>query len=193
MDEIPGALIGSLRSAVSFATDALQFSRPREPRRGEPPDGIIAELARPALAARALHGGAARCAAAPRARRESHAGFFGCLRRASSGRHFRSGSVQAQSMRTGAARGGASGARRRTRPSPTRAQTLCSAAAPLQAADLDAGALERLFPQPWRHEELDERAGCCRSSTAPTVTWCCGPRSCACCGRTASCCAPGVI
>ena len=36
------------------------------------------------------------------------------------------------------------------------------------------------------------KARCSRSSTATTATSCCAPRSCACCGRTGTCCAPAA-
>jgi len=86
----PWCLIGSLRRATSFATDALDFyglaCRP-----GEPPAGILAEL--PGRRLQHEHSSAARCAPASRARGEPARGFLRWFRRRPSGRHVRSGPV----------------------------------------------------------------------------------------------------
>ncbi|MFZ0500450.1 MAG: hypothetical protein WAM52_15070 [Steroidobacteraceae bacterium] len=152
----PWSLIGSLRRATSFATDALDFHGLAS-RAGEPPHGVLGELpnrrlqhehSMAVLRDEPLH-------LAPG--ETLHAGFFGiCVADhpdATSETDLsilsRIGALPEATPPEGSTNSSLAGA----------GQTLFSAAAPLQAGDLDAGALERLFPPPWRHEETDERGG----------------------------------
>ncbi len=73
----PWALIGSLRQAVSFATDALRAPRPCDPRRRRRRRPARADVAGEASSARALDGSDPGCALAARARGVGHFGFFG--------------------------------------------------------------------------------------------------------------------
>lgn len=152
---IPWSLIGSLRRAGSFATDALDFHGLAS-RAGEPPVGIVGEL--PDRRLQHEHSMAVLRDEPLRLGPGEglHAGFFGLfvadhpeatsaadLSRVSSVLTLPEAAPAAVSIDPTAADGGA--------------RTLFSAATPLQAADLETQALRRLFPPPWRHEETDER------------------------------------
>ena len=150
----PWCLIGSLRQAVSFATDALDFHGLAS-RAGEPPVGIVGEL--PGRRLQHEHSmPVLRDAPLRLAPGETvDAGFFGVFvddhpRATSDADLSRLSGILTLPEATPAklsvesAQAGA-------------AATLFSWAAVLQAADLDAGTLRRLFPPPWRHEESDER------------------------------------
>ncbi len=155
----PWCLIGSLRRAISFATDALDFHGLAS-RAGAPPAGILGEL--PGRRLQHEHSMAVlRDAPLRLGPGESlQAGFFGLFVADHPAATARSGSVQSR-CGTGVARGGSLAASHRSDSARAGAseRTLFAAAAPLQATDLDAGALRRLFPPPWRHEETDERSG----------------------------------
>ena len=151
----PWCLIGSLRQATSFATDALDFHGLAS-RAGEPPIGIAGELRGRRL--QHEHSMAVLCDAPLRLApgESAHAGFFGVFvadhpAATSAGDLSRLGAVLAlpeaapAAVPTDAPDGAASD------------RTLFSAAAPLQVSDLDADALRHLFPPPWRQEESDER------------------------------------
>ncbi|MGH8294124.1 MAG: GH36-type glycosyl hydrolase domain-containing protein [Steroidobacteraceae bacterium] len=153
----PWCLIGSLREAVAFATDALDFHGLAS-RAGEPPAGMTGDL--PARRLQHEHSMAAlRDAPARLAPGESlQAGFFGIF-------------VPDHPGATSAAdlsRVSSIGALPESSPAAVPAaaplddasgQTLFSAAAPLPAADLEPEALRGLFPPPWRHEETDGQGG----------------------------------
>ncbi|HEY7890288.1 MAG TPA: hypothetical protein VIC29_18860 [Steroidobacteraceae bacterium] len=151
----PWCLIGSLRRATSFATDALDFHGLAS-RAGEPPAGIVGEL--PGRRLQHEHSMAVLCDAPLRlAPRESgHAGFFGVFVADHPG-----ATSEADLSRV-------SGLLALPEAAPAAVpadvpegdasdRTLFSAARPLQVSDLDADALRRLFPPPWRQEEADER------------------------------------
>jgi 1,2-beta-oligoglucan phosphorylase len=150
----PWCLIGSLRRAVSFATDGLDFHG-LATRAGQPPAGMQADLPSRRLqhehAMAVLRDAPVRLAAGARL----HAGFFGAF-----AADHPSATAEADLSRVGAVL-----ALPESSPPPpsrdesgasTAARTLFSALPPLQAADLDEEALRRLFPPPWRHEEADE-------------------------------------
>jgi 1,2-beta-oligoglucan phosphorylase len=152
----PWCLIGSLRRAASFATDALDFHGLAS-RAGEPPTGLVGELPGRRLqhehSMAVLRDEPLRLAAGE----SLPAGFFGLFvadhpDASSQADLSRVGGVLALPEAVPAADsmepaegGGGDG-------------TLFSAAAPLEAADLDDDALRGLFAPPWRHEENDERS-----------------------------------
>jgi cellobiose phosphorylase len=152
----PWSLIGSLRSAISFATDALDFHGLAS-RAGEPPDGILGEL--PGRRLQHEHSMAvlrdAPLRLAPGG--SLHAGYFGIFVADHPG-----ATSEADLSRLGATLAlpeAASPELLKEMPLADASGTLFSAATPLQAADLDTGSLQRLFPPPWRHEETDGPAG----------------------------------
>jgi cellobiose phosphorylase len=150
----PWCLIGSLRKAVSFATDGLDFYGLAS-RAGQPPVGMTADLPGRRLqhehAMAVLRDAPVRLAPGERL----DAGFFGVFVADHGG-----ATSEADLSRVGAAL-----ALPESSPPPPppdvsaaspAAPTVFSATDPLRAADLDGDALRRLFPAPWRHEELDE-------------------------------------
>ncbi|HEU5442301.1 MAG TPA: hypothetical protein VFU61_00655, partial [Steroidobacteraceae bacterium] len=154
----PWCLIGSLRRATSFATDALDFYGLAS-RAGEAPAGALGEL--PGRRLQHEHSMAVlRDAPLRLGPGESlDAGFFGLfvpdhpgatsqsdLSRVSEIMALPEATPAAASVDPPAADGGS--------------RSLFSAATPLPAADLDREALRRLFPAPWRQEETDERGRC---------------------------------
>ena len=164
----PWCLIGSLRRAVSFATDALRFPWARDPRRRSRP---------PAWRAICRAGGCStstrwrccamrRCASPPEQR--LHAGFFGVFAADHPERHGRgrprrgSSAVSALPEPAPAVRAARTAVRRK--PAAQRssaARRLCRR--PISTTD----ALRRLFPPPWRHEEARRaRRAACPSFTA---------------------------
>lgn len=152
----PWCLIGSLRQATSFATDALDFHGLAS-RAGAPPCGIIDEL--PGRRLQHEHSMAVLRDAPLRLSpgETLHAGFFGSFvadhREATS-------AADLAALAEILALPEAAPAEPPAVSAPAGAsQTLFSATAPLQAGELDSGALRRLFPPPWRHEENDERGG----------------------------------
>ena len=154
----PWCLIGSLRRAASFATDALDFQG-LAGRAGEPPAGILGDL--PGRRRQHEHSMAVlRDEPIRLAPGESlHAGFF-----AGFVADHPDATAEADLSRVGTilALPEAVPPRAAADLPPAAhpdAQTLFSAAAPLRALDLDTEALRRLFPAPWRHEETDGRGG----------------------------------
>jgi len=153
----PWCLIGSLRKAVSFATDALDFHGLAS-RAGQPPAGMVADLPDRRLqhehAMAVLRDTPLRLAPGERV----HAGFFGIFAADHAG-----ATTEADLSRIGAVlslpESSPPPASLQTPPASPSARTLFSALTPLQATDLDGDALRRLFPPPWRHEEADERDG----------------------------------
>lgn len=156
----PWCLIGSLRRAESFATDALDFHGLAS-RAGEPPAGMLGEL--PGRRLQHEHSMAVlRDAPMRLAPGETlQTGFFGGfladhpeatseadLARVSTMLALPESAAPAAALTAEAPLAG-----------PPAARTLFSAAAPLQVIDLDTDALRRLFPPPWRHEETDGRGG----------------------------------
>jgi 1,2-beta-oligoglucan phosphorylase len=154
----PWCLIGSLRKAISFATDALDFHG-LAGRSAAPPAGILGEL--PGRRLQHEHSMVVlRDAALGLGPRESgHAGFFGGI-----AADHPDATTEADLSRLGemltlpeaspaiatAASAAASGT------APAAARSLFSSSRPLPAIDLDAQALQQLFPPPWRHEETGE-------------------------------------
>jgi cellobiose phosphorylase len=151
----PWCLIGSLRRATGFATDALDFHGLAS-RAGEPPAGMLGEL--PSRRLQHEHSMAVlRDAPIRLAPGESaQAGFFG-------GFLPDHPDATSEADLAGVA---AMLALPEASPAPSAidlpltggndVRTLFSSTAPLQAVDLDTDALRTLFPPPWRHEETDE-------------------------------------
>jgi len=158
----PWCLIGSLRRTLAFATDALDFYGLAS-RAGEPPAGILGEL--PGRRLQHEHSMAVlRDEPLRLAPGESlHTGFFGMV-----AADHPAASSAADLSRVSAilalpeAAPAVEAAAKLPDPPPAAAgdRSLFSAATPLQSADLDADALRRLFPPPWRHAETDEHGGC---------------------------------
>ncbi|HEV2270040.1 MAG TPA: hypothetical protein VGR92_11315 [Steroidobacteraceae bacterium] len=151
----PWSLIGSLRRATSFATDALDFHGLAS-RAGEPPRGMVGEL--PGRRLQHEHSMAVLCDAPLRLApgESAHAGFFGVY----VADHPDATSEEDLSRVSGilALPEAAPAAGPTDAPDGAASdRTLFSAATPLQVSDLDADALRRLFPPPWRQEETDER------------------------------------
>ena len=153
----PWCLIGSLRRATAFATDALDFYGLAS-RAGEPPSGIMGEL--PGRRLQHEHSMAVLRDAPLRlaAGESAQGGFFGVFVADHPGATSEADLSRVRAVvalpeatppaATGQPPADAAGDR-----------TLFSAATPLQVCDLDADALRRLFPPPWRQEETDEQAG----------------------------------
>ncbi|HVC31134.1 MAG TPA: hypothetical protein VND24_08095, partial [Steroidobacteraceae bacterium] len=151
----PWCLFGSLRRAAGFATDALDFYGLAS-RAGEAPAGMAGDLPERRLqhehSMAVLRDAPARLAPG----QSLQTGFFGIF-------------VADHPGATSAAdlsRVSVIGALPESSPAAVPAVPVCadesngtlfSAATPLPAADLDADALRRLFPPPWRHEETDDR------------------------------------
>jgi 1,2-beta-oligoglucan phosphorylase len=153
----PWCLIGSLRRATAFATDALDFHGLAS-RAGEPPSGILGEL--PGRRLQHEHSMAVlRDAPIRLAPGESlHAGFFGGFVADHPGATSEADLSRVSGiLELPEATPATVSASLPLGDSPAR--TLFSATTPVQAAELDADALRRLFPPPWRHEETDERGG----------------------------------
>jgi cellobiose phosphorylase len=149
----PWCMIGSLRHATSFATDALDFHGLAS-RAGAPPAGMAGELPNRRLqhehAMAVLRDAPVRLGAGE----SLQAGFFGVFAPDHPGATgeadlSRVSAILALSAAApvAAAPGAAAG---------PEARTVFSASAPLQATDLDTEALRRLFPPPWRHEEISD-------------------------------------
>ena len=153
----PWCLIGSLRKATSFATDALDFHGLAS-RQGAAPAGMTGELPSRRLqhehAMAVLRDGPLRLAPG----QSAHAGFFGLFvpdHPGATGEADLSRVSAILSMPESAP--GSAPASMEVSLAGTDARTLFSAATPLRAMDLDTEALGRLFPRPWRHEETNER------------------------------------
>ncbi len=73
------------------------------------------------------------------------------------------------------------------------AQSLFTAAPLLAVSDLMRAACRSCFPRRGVTRSATSRAACFHSFTLRTATWCCGQRSCRCCDRMDSCCAPVAI
>ena len=153
----PWCLIGSLRKATSFATDALDFHG-LATRAGAPPVGMAGDLPNRRLqhehAMAVLRDAPVRL----RAGESLHAGFFGVFAADHPG-----ATSEADLTRVSAALAlpESSPVAVPTGMSVTgpEARTLFSVTTPLHATDLDAERLRRLFPPPWRQEESDEQGG----------------------------------
>ncbi|HEY1891933.1 MAG TPA: hypothetical protein VGG63_16115 [Steroidobacteraceae bacterium] len=152
----PWCLIGSLRRTISFATDALDFYGLAS-RAGEPPCGILDDL--PGRRLQHEHSmPVLRDAPLRLAPGETlHAGFFGIF----VADHPDASSAADLARLAGILALPEAAPAELSLDSLTAggSRTRFSAAAPLQVTDLDAGALRRLFPSPWRHEESDQRGG----------------------------------
>ncbi len=154
----PWCLTGSLRRAVSFATDALDFHGLAS-RAGEPLTGMLGELPDRRLQHEhslvVLRDAPLRLAAGESAQ----AGFFGGFTddhpdATSAADLSRVSAILAVPEAAPAAADLPLTDLPLTGPAP--GKTLFSLTTPLQAIDLDADALRRRFPPPWRHEESDE-------------------------------------
>ena len=156
---IPWSLIGSLRKAVSFATDARQFFG-LSARAGLPPVGLAGEL--PNRRLQHEHSMVVIRDAPLRLEPGSPAttGFFGSLIE-----DHPAATAPADLERVDPvlalpeAQGPASLKEPPTIPSdsqPAVTATLFTASESLRPTDLDTGALCKLFPPTWRHEEKDE-------------------------------------
>ncbi|MGH8258613.1 MAG: hypothetical protein ACREUG_02875, partial [Steroidobacteraceae bacterium] len=166
----PWCLIGSLRSAVSFATDALQFQGPAG-RSGQAPAGMTGEL--PGRRLQHEHSLAVIRDAPIRIEpgRSVAAGFFGLFAAdhpAATGASDLARLNEIRALPEAAppiASGASATAARREPPSagtqfgaatPSSAATLFSASAIAEPIDLDSQTLRAQFTPPWRHEERDE-------------------------------------
>ena len=150
----PWSLIGSLRKAVSFATDALDFYG-LACRAGGAPPGMLGEL--PGRRLQHEHSMAvlrdAPIRLSPSER--SHAGFFGAFAAdhpEATSQADLSRVVEILKLPQAAPPARPSGPAAGSDP-----RSLFSATTPLPTLDLDSDALRRLFPPPWRHEETGER------------------------------------
>jgi 1,2-beta-oligoglucan phosphorylase len=150
----PWCLIGSLRRASSFATDALDFHGLAS-RAGEPLTGMLGEL--PARRLQHEHSMVVlRDAPLRLAPGESlHAGFFGSFVADHPDATSEADLSRVSAILSLPEAAPAPASTDLPLSGPTPAQTLFSSTAPLQALDLDSDALHRLFPSPWRHEESD--------------------------------------
>ncbi|HJS90685.1 MAG TPA: hypothetical protein VJ738_12040 [Steroidobacteraceae bacterium] len=153
----PWCLIGSLRNATSFATDALDFHG-LAGRSGEAPPGILGEL--PGRRLQHEHSMAVlRDAALPLGCGESaEAGFFGAVVPDHPDATTDADLARLASILTLPEASPAAASGEPAFPPVTRAgaRSLFSSSPALRATELDASALEQLFPLPWRHEETDE-------------------------------------
>ena len=153
----PWCLIGSLRRAASFATDALDFLGLAS-RAGEPPAGLPDKL--PDRRLQHEHSMAVlRDEPLRLGPGESlQAGFFGLFvadhptatTQADLSRVSEILALPESAPPPGSSDSSVAGAS---------ARTLFTTATPLRAVDLDSEALRRLFPPPWHHEESDEQGG----------------------------------
>jgi len=150
----PWCLIGSLRKAVSFATDALDFYGLAS-RAGRPPTGMLGELSGRRLqhehSMAVLRDAPLRLAPGESA----DAGYFGAFSpdhpgattQADLSRVVELLKLPEASPPTGTSKPDAG----------SESRTLFSGATLLQALDLDGDALRCVFAPPWRHEETDEQ------------------------------------
>ncbi|HZT02345.1 MAG TPA: hypothetical protein VFA39_08800 [Steroidobacteraceae bacterium] len=150
----PWSLIGSLRKAVSFATDALDLYGLAS-RAGSPPPGILGDL--PSRRLQHEHSMAVLRDAPIRLApgESSHAGFFGAFvadHPDATSQADLSRVAELLKLPEAAPAAGTSAAT-----ASPESRSLFSATTPLQTLDLDDDALRHLFPPPWRHEEVDER------------------------------------
>jgi 1,2-beta-oligoglucan phosphorylase len=154
----PWCLIGSLRQATSFATDALDFHGLAS-RADEPPVGMLGEL--PGRRLQHEHSMAVLRDAAIRLDRGQSvaAGFFGGFLADHPGATTESDLSRVSGMLAVPEASPAAATRAPVTPpaADPPARTLFSSTRALQAVDLDANALQQLFPPPWRHEEIGER------------------------------------
>ncbi|MGH8319086.1 MAG: GH36-type glycosyl hydrolase domain-containing protein [Steroidobacteraceae bacterium] len=154
----PWCLIGSLRKATSFATDALDFHGLAS-RAGEPPAGMLGELPGRRLqhehAMAVLRDAPMRLAPGERV----GAGFFGGFVADHPGATTESDLSRVSGILALPEASPAAATHEPTAAPATgpAARTLFSSTTPLQAIDLDAKALQQLFAPPWRHEEIGER------------------------------------
>jgi cellobiose phosphorylase len=151
----PWCLIGSLRRATGFATDALDFYGLGW-RSGEPPAGMLGELPSRRLqhehSMAVLRDAPIRLAPGESAR----AGFFGGFLPDHPAATSEADLSRVAAMLALPEASPAASANDLPLPDGNDGRTLFSSTAPLQAVDLDTDALRALFPPPWRHEETDE-------------------------------------
>jgi 1,2-beta-oligoglucan phosphorylase len=156
----PWCLIGSLRKATSFATDALDFHG-LAGRAGAAPAGILGEL--PGRRLQHEHSMVVLRDAPLRLGRGQSvdAGFFGGVAADHPGATTDSDRSRLQGILTLPEASPAPAVETPTPAVPpvtaAAARTLFASSRPLAAIDLDANALRELFPPPWRHEEIGER------------------------------------
>jgi cellobiose phosphorylase len=152
----PWCLIGSLREATAFATDALQFHG-LATRAGETPVGIAGDLP----ARRLQHEHSMVVVRDSRIQLETRAGatagFFGCY--LADHADATSAADLQRATRTLELPEATPPNIYSTADETPRAATLFSAAPLLDSLDLSLEALRALFGSQWRHEELDERGG----------------------------------
>src|SRR5882724_5503388 len=150
----PWCLIGSLREATAFATDALQFHG-LATRAGEPPVGMTGDLP----ARRLQHEHSMVVIRDSRielgARSSAAAGFFGCYL-ADHDDATSAADVQ-RAARTLELPEATPPNIYSTADETSRAATLFSSAPLLDPLDLNADSLRTWFGSQWRHEEMDER------------------------------------
>jgi cellobiose phosphorylase len=150
----PWCLIGSLREATAFATDALQFHG-LATRAGETPVGIVGDL--PARRLQHEHSLVvirdSRVQLGVRA--SAAAGFFGCYL-ADHADATSTTDVQRATRTLALPEAKPPGIYGTEEASP-HAATLFSSAALLESLDLSLESLRTLFGSQWRHEEIDER------------------------------------
>ena len=150
----PWSLIGSLRNAVGFATDALDFYG-LAGRTGESPAGMLGEL--PSRRLQHEHSMAVLRDAPLRLApgQSAQAGFFGAFvadHPDATSQADLSRVVEILELPEAAPAAATSGLI-----AGSQTHSLFSATTALQTLDLDDDALGRLFPPPWRHEEAGER------------------------------------
>jgi cellobiose phosphorylase len=159
--KIPWCLIGSLREASSFATDALQFHGLAS-RRGDSPDGLVNEL--PGRRLQHEHAMVVLRDVPLRLQPQlqAAAGFFGCFQSdhpaATSDADLavvREVLALPEAVLAPAAAAKTASARPPNPPKPPNLATLFSSAALINGLDLDDDELHGLFGSQWRHEELD--------------------------------------
>ncbi|HUI59130.1 MAG TPA: hypothetical protein VLX90_02845, partial [Steroidobacteraceae bacterium] len=157
---IPWSLVGSLRKASEFATDARQFFG-LSARAGAPPVGLEGELPSRRLqhehSTVVVRDGSLRVEAGANAA----AGFFGFCSEDHPAATAPS-DLERVAVVLGVPEAGAGAVGLRPASATARAQapastaTLFTASEPVRSADPDAERLRGLFPPPWRHEERDE-------------------------------------
>lgn len=153
--KIPWSLIGSLREAVSFATDGLQFHGLAS-RRGDFPDGVANELADRRLQHEHAMVVLRDAPLLLRPRQVVAAGFFGCFQAdhpaATSDADL---AAVGQVLALPEALPAPATATTSATAAPLNPATLFSSAPLLNGLDLDDDDLHALYGSQWRHEEFD--------------------------------------
>ena len=159
--KIPWCLIGSLREAVSFATDGLQFHGLAS-RRGDSPDGLVNELPGRRLQHEHAMVVLRDAPLSLQPQQQVAAGFFGCFQSdhpaATSDADLAAVSQVLALPEAQGAPAAATKAVAATPPDtakPSNPATLFSSAPLINGLDLDDDELHALFGSQWRHEELD--------------------------------------